>query len=630
MENCIKGSKIVNVYFGLEDYKLIRQSDSDDFKHKIDSYMIRYFMIFFIIVVLHPIQFSLFAQLLELEKTYKIEGKADIGDNFFVNVDSVSGCYDFTFFIKSRSDILSIENYKFDKDFNFLNSSIDELDIEKAKEKYPWWNYSGEGFETEAIYVDESDNLMLRRKITENNYDWKHLSYTQKSTTKEKSKLSTEKESSLYHYRNWWSADDAIVVYILCSENMGSGLGAKGFRVPPNIPHLPGPKFPGGPGGMNSDNASANKIFKMIKVGQDLKINKEVEIKFEYPQEIVFPRYLDKKTDNKENLFEDYLVMVFAPRNSGKKNSDPDKNNFTFVKINKELEIVDRISFNSPSTFWSIEDYLNDNQTGAVYLFGASMKTKDKYFNDLKNTKKFDGFEVLKIENHKVVFVSEFSTAELEHEIVTSPSKKLSGKYEGKKFFLANYALTNDGKLIFVGQNYFYSKISALSEGRKEVKYSDCFGIGISGDGKLLGQYLYDVKGFLGGQSFSIFQFLIPGRNPEHMYWLFMQPNYWNWSTFLGSSYYTKRPVKPGSLYLGSDLSKLNCDFPSSFLGKIDLSEKSMTEFTNYQIDKENNKFYYLCPNLPFMMTNDNKLIFFGTQSISGGKKLWFCRLMLD
>jgi len=40
--------------------------------------------------------------------------------------------------------MISIENHSFDKDFNFLKNDADQLSFEKAKEKYPWWNYQGD------------------------------------------------------------------------------------------------------------------------------------------------------------------------------------------------------------------------------------------------------------------------------------------------------------------------------------------------------------------------------------------------------------------------------------------------------------------------------------------------------
>jgi hypothetical protein len=543
---------------------------------------------------------NLFSQVTDLEKTYDIQGKADIDDNFFVNHDASANNYTFTFFIKAKSGKVKTEDYIFDKDFNLVKATEFEMDVKSAQEKYPWWNYNGDKYESEAVYIDEDDDLILKRKNIENTYNWKKLQYTSKLDVKEKLKLKNESGINYFHFRNWWNKSDPDFTYVLC------GVSDK------------------------KDKYGFCKNFQLLKINKELNIVKKTDIKFEFPQDVASPRFIDKKTETRINSFDNSIIIVFAPIDAGAKISDPNKTNYTYVRINPDLEIIDRVPFTSTSSFWSIEGFLCDDRTDAVYMFGASLKTKDKYYDELKDAKKFDGFQAMKIENHKVGYISEFSIEELEGKIVMPPSQKKASNYEGKRFFIASYLLTKDGKLFVVGQNFFYDAMAAISDGRKEVKYSDCFGVGIDNNGKLLGQYLYDIKGFMGGQTFSVFQFLIPGKNPGNVYWLFVQPTYWNWSMFTGAHTYTSNPVKPGSLDLGKGLAKMNCDFTASYFGKVDLANKSISDFKNYQIDKANKKFYYLCPSMPFMMTDDNKLIFFGTQSISGGKRLWFSRQILE
>jgi len=542
-------------------------------------------------------------QEVELEKTYDIPGKADIGDNPHVGYNDASGNFDYTFILKAKSDRINIENYQFDKDFNLVNSIQEELDISAAKAKYPWWNYEGDKLTKTSISVDEDDNLVLRTMNFEYTYNWKKLQYTIKPSLQDKLKLKNVDGSSYFHYRNWTSEDDPDNLYILC------GIKSK------------------------SDQLEYCKNFHLLLLNKTLEVVKDIEIRFTYPQDVVYPRFMDDKSEQRVNEFDNSIILVFAPKNEGSKASDPQKTNYTYVSVNDKLEIVDRLSFLSPSSFWSIEDNIQSEQSNAVFLFGASLNVKDKYFDQLKDTKTFDGVEVMKVEDHKVTWVNEYSIDEMENKVVMAPSQKKGDPYDGKRIFISNYMLTDNGKLLFVGQQFFYDAMTAINEGRKKVKYADCFGIAIDNDGQLIGQYLYDMKGFMGGQDFSIFQFLFPGKNPDNAYWMLIQPVYWDWSSFLGGGYYTKRPVKPGALgmgSIGSGFSKINCDLISSNFGKIDLNANSLTDFTNYQVNKEKKKSYILSTNPPFMYTDDNKLILFGTQSISGGKRLWFLRLRLD
>ncbi len=480
-----------------------------------------------------------FGQEVELEKTYDISGKADIGDNPHVEYNDATGIFDYSFILKAKSDRVKIEDYQFDKDFNLVKSSQDELDVTAAKAKYPWWNYKGEKVTEFSVFIDENEDLVIRTKRLEYTYNWKKLQYTVKEDLQDKLKLKNADGQSYYHYRNWTSDDDPENIYILC------GIKSK------------------------SDKLEFCKNFHLLQLNKALDVVKDVEIKFSYPQEIVAPRFIDEKSERRGNVTEDSFILVFAPKDEGSKASDPQKSNYTFIFINNNLELVDRLSFNSPASFWSIEDYLQNGKTGGVYLFGASLSDKDKYFDELKGTKKFDGIEIMKVEDHKVSWVREYSIDDLEKKVVLEPSQKKGDPYDGKGIFISNYMLTDHGGMILVGQQYFYDAMAAMSDGRKEVKYADCFGVAFDNDGQLVGQYLYNMKGFMGGQKFSIFQFLFPGKNPDNAYWMLIQPQYWDWSSFLGGGYYTKRPVKPGALgmgSIGSGFSKINCDLVASYI----------------------------------------------------------------
>ncbi len=557
----------------------------------------------------------LVSQEVELEKTYDIDGKADIGDNPHVGYSSETGMFDYSFILKAKSDKIKIENYRFDKDFNFVSSTQDELGIDDAKSKYPWWNYKGDKFIQTSVTIDENDDLVLRTKILNYSYNWKRLQYTFKADLQDKIKMKNVAGEGYFHYRNWIDPDNPDDLYILC------GLKSK------------------------NDKLEYCRKFHLLKINKAIEIVKDVEIAFTYPQEIICPRYIDDKSDTRLNILKNNIVLVFAPRNEGSKVSDPNKTKYTYVMLDDNLTLVDRIEFENPSSFWSIEDYVFQDETNAVYLFGASMDSKDKYYDDLKKTKKFDGIEVMRVAEHKIAWVNDYSVSDLENKVVKSPSTKKAEPYQGKKFMIASYMLTDNGSLFISGQAYFTDAVgtmgnimgsssTSLPGQERKIKYGDCFGIAFDSDGKVIGQYLYDMKGFMGGQDFSNFQFVFPGKDPNNIYWLLVQPTYWDWSTFAGvGSIYTYKPVKAGDLgmeNIGRGISKITCDLVSSSLGKVNLKDNSLTDFKNYQIDKDNRKSYVLSKNPPFMMTEDNKLILFGTQSMSGGKRLWFLKMRLD
>ncbi len=562
--------------------------------------------------------FQVSGQVLELEKTYDIPGKADIGDVANVSYDQNSGQSVYSFIVKSRKDMISIESYSFDKDFNFLKNDADELAFEQAKQKYPWWNYNGDHLEKEGLIVDESDDVILKKKKFEFDYDWKKLDYKVSSDIKDKIKLKSDAGSKYYHHRNWVPVNENYVL-ILCGEQS------------------------------KSDKLLQNKTFHLLKINNsDVTISKDLVIKFDYPQVIVYPRFNDEKTEGRGSKLENDIILVFAPSDEGVKVSDPQKNNFTYVRIDKDLNIVDRISFNSPNSFWSVEDYIFDQKTNSIYLLGASLADNSKYFNDLTSTKKYDGFQIMKIASHKISYVSSVSLDEMNQKVVMPPSQKKATKYEGKKFIIAEYTVTSEGNLFLVGQSWYVDVLGTLSNmnsstslpGKKtrKIKYSDCFGLGFDNNGKLIGQYLYDTKGFMGGNDFAPYQYLFVGNNPNNIYWLILQPLLWTGNPF--EEVYEYQPIKQPKLsaFISVPITgpsffsnwKFKCDIISANLGKIDLAQNQISDFKDYQNRKEEKKYYYLCPGNPLLLTNDNKLLLFGSQSLKKGKTLWFARLKLD
>ncbi len=561
-------------------------------------------------------------QVLEIEKTFDVTGKADIGDIANVAYDQQSGQSVYSFIVKAKSDQITIESYAFDKEFNMVKNESATLSFDQAKTKYPWWNYKGEHLETSDLVVDEDDDIILRKKSYEMDYDWKKLDYKVKAEVKEKIKMKNEAGEKFLHHRNW-TPESGDFLFILGGEQS------------------------------KSDKFLQNRTFELMKISdKDAAIIKQLNITFDFPQSIVYPRFNDEKSEGRGSEVGGDLVLVFAPMNAGKL-SDPSKSNYTYIRIDQDLNLVARVAFTSPTAFWSVEDHIYDAKTKAVYLLGASLTSENKYFSDLTDTKKFNGFQLMKVVGDKVEYLNSVTLDDLNSKVVMPPSQKKATKYEGKKFIIAEYTLTSDGKLFLVGQSWYVDALGTMDNmnsgmiGKKtrKIKYSDCFGLGFDERGKLIGQYLYDTKGFMGGNDFSVYQYLFPGNNPSNIYWFILQPNYWNWNPTV--QIYDYKPVKQPELKdfiadvdwntMSGDFNpfvfvkhKVKCDIISSNLAKIDLSKNQIGDFVNYQVDKAEKKSYYLCPGKPLMLTNDNKLLLFGSQSMKKGKTLWFARFLLE
>lgn len=521
---------------------------------------------------------SSFAQNLELEKTYDISGASEVGDIANFEYDDIEGTYRLTYILEGEPGKVRVEEYLFDRDFNFLEDIKDEYDIHSAKEKYPWWEYEEDTYSTSVIYVDEKDRLYIRQKDLIFTYNWKKMIYSVKEKPKETLKLENEEEGLLFHYRNWWRYEDDDNIYLLC-----------GVRS-------------------EDDDLAYTRHFCLLKINGSMQTIKKTELTFEYPQEVVFPRYLDDETDSREVIMKNEIVCLFAPKNAGRKGTGPDPAKYTYLLLNDDLDILDRVEFSSISAFWSVFDYIYDSISGACYLMGASLNGgPGDYFTDLKSSKKFDGFQIMKIANHNVEYIKKYSINAILAKKVMPPSEKRTNSFEGKKFKISAYTLTPEGKLFIAGQNFDVHR-NPQTPG-KYTTFEDCFALAFDQSGDLQAEYTFNFKGF--GSNLPAIQECYVGKNSSKIYWLIMVPVYTKidiWGGF-------------GPSWL---------DIVSSEISKVDLSANTMTDFINHQVNKEQKKRYYLSSKMPYFVTPDDKLVLFGSQSMSGGKRLWFARIPLD
>ena len=110
------------------------------------------------------------------------------------------------------------------------------------------------------------------------------------------------------------------------------------------------------------------------------------------------------------------MAFVFAPMGGPGmgKVENPNKNNFTYVRINDDPAIIDNMSFDSYAPYWTINEMVVDYDTDDIYLFGASAMGKDKYYNQLTGTTKFKAVQLMKISDHKIAYFTETDLEEFE------------------------------------------------------------------------------------------------------------------------------------------------------------------------------------------------------------------------
>jgi len=519
-----------------------------------------------------------FGQDIEIEKTYEISGKAKRGNLSQAIFDEKSGNYVLTYVTKATTTKAKFEIFSFDKDFNFISTENHELEFKDAKLKYPWWNFKVE--ETEVIgniaLPNLTGQLVVRKVKIKEGYDWYFGIYLPRIETLEKVKPKSDKGEKYY--------------FLSSATNHANG----------ELYTLSGLKN-------EQDKYSRYKNIHFLKFNNDLDVIKDLEIKFDYPQGLVNSLTI---TDKDENLIE--LVYLFAPVDEG--TPDPEKNRYTFIRLNSKLEIIDNIPVKSNSAFWAVNEIVVGNNPDEFIIYGPCYDVKDKYFEVLTDVEiektKFDAFQVMKISDHKIAYITKTNFDEFEAKNHTPPNQKKAPEYKGKKFELDEALVLENGDLLIVGQNWG-GKFNAIS-GNRELAYKDIIGFHFSNTGTLRSQFGIDTKENNG--DFPTPQIVFESNNKENVYWIIQEVK--------GEKGKGIGFQLAGMSELSSLLKKRLLTYPT--LGKINLKSSNISEFKVYGGEK-----YFSDNNFPYIrIPNENKITMFGADK--SGNTIWFARIRID
>jgi len=413
-----------------------------------------------VFVIILMLDFSIItkAQTLEKENTYTITGKSKRGALGDVTFDSEKGTYTLTYVTKSNDKMAKFQIYTFDKDFNFISLTEDEEEFEKARIKYQWFNFKGEEYTTEGLFVEPNltGTLVLKKKRITYKYDWFLLGYYKTVDILEKVKPKTD-DGNKYYYLGHAEDDVTGEVLILCGIKDNIGKGADGYR------HF--------------------KDFVVLKYNQDVDLVGQTSFKLNFPNSLAFSRYIGNAEGGVAGM-----SFVFAPMGGPGmgKVADPEMTNFTYVRVNDKPEVIDNLPFKSFASFWKIDELVYDETTDDVYLYGPSAMGKDKYYNMLLSETKFKAVQLMKVSGHKVAYFTETDLPEFEAKLKKPADQKKTPSYDGKKFQIANYLIPSNGDFFVSGQNF-----NTSNEGNK---YTDILGFHFDSKGELKAQYSVDTR----------------------------------------------------------------------------------------------------------------------------------------
>jgi hypothetical protein len=542
---------------------------------------------FFVLAIIFiALSEPLVAQQLELEKTYKISRASKRGFLAGLDYDTDAKTYTLTYFTDQKKNTFKYEQYVFDNDFNFVKDEEFTEDAEKMKKKFKWFRFKGEEYVVMGNTVENNmmGSLVLRKKKITYKYQFLMGGYNRKVEILEKVKPQTDdgnKFTGLTHAEDDMTGE----LYILASVK--AKISAKG----------------------NEDVGA----IRLLKFDNELKVLKSKDFEFPYAQSLAFIRSLDRENpDDPESPGVSGMIFIFAPSNAlGKNAADPDNNNYTYIRVDDQCNIVERFSFKSPASYWRVDDMLVNNND--FYLYGPAMAGRDKYYNEGAGTRfgggevKYKAVQLLKVSNGKMSYLTETNLEEFKAKQQFPPSQKKTPDYNGREFGVRSYYFTSSGDLIVLGQNYDKTKEGFINQ------YEDILGFHFDANGKLKAQYGLDTKekgiivdyNYLNSVGYTTVtkittiyacpQTIIEGTD--------------------GDQYWILQEIK------GQGNGKL-LTYPR--IGKINMKSSTLTDLKAFGKGDG----FYLDPTYPFLETDKNEtVVFFGADK--PGKELWFARVKL-
>lgn len=511
------------------------------------------------------------AQTSQAEKTYEISGKAKRGT--LANVEFANSQYILYYVTKTNSRKMKFEIYTFDKDFNFVNKVDDELEFEQAKTKYKWFKFKKEEYSVEGLSVEPNfmGTLVLKKKRVTYSFDPIFWGYRKKVEVLDKVKPKTEDGNKLFYFRHV-EDDNTGDAYVLVGEK------------------------PKGKEEMKTEPDRMYRKYHMMRFNKDCDLVSDLAFEFDHPA-----ANIDVTTIPAEEVTEPGvpsigdICIVLAPARGGK-NENPNKADYTFVRINNQNKLVARFNFNSPSPGWRIDDLIYDNSTTDIFYYGPSVEGKDKFQAEIVPTaKKFKAVQLMKIHDNKMEYITSTNLEEFESKLKTPPSQKKSPAYNGKKFSIASYFVPSNGDFIVTGQNF--------DPGKEGIKYKDVVAFHFDQKGVLRSQYGLDIiETNATAQSVMTPQQFMTGANKDNLYWFVKEIDGVN-----GAG----RVLTYGRI------------------GKVNMGDASIGDFKILGSANNKKPDFFLDPNFPYLnSTEPGTVVFFGSDKKE--KTIWFNRIFLD
>jgi hypothetical protein len=562
------------------------------------------------------------AQKLAIEKTHDVSGKAKRGFLDDVQVNEPADKIDLTFCTRSTNRKVKFETYHFDARFNFKSMDTSEEPVEKVK------RYKGDRYDVLGVTVEPNmmGTLVLRRKQVHYTWDWFWGGYNKKIEILEKVKPRGD-NGSYYQYAAHTDYDQTGNVVVIASAKDKLGKSMDPYRM--------------------------YKEFHILKFNKDLDLVSDTPLNFETPQFVVSASKLDPQGDRDQDADDsadpEYdLGLMFAPASvGGEKAADPKATNYTYVRLGADTKAKERISVSSPNSVWVVNG-MATFADGSVAVFGPANDKQDDYFDKtittmvasssmrepLEEKFKARNFELMRIQNGAVAFITNTPVAEFEQKLQTPPAQKRTPEYTGKRFKVTGGSVLPNGDLLISGQSFTFERGGALGLGKTQsVSTGGGLVGGLAGLAGKGGTSMGTSENLKNYKDVMMFHFDPQGhlraqygvrRQENNKY---SEQNANTQKTYLSQDgrnvYWMIGEISGLREQSGQEAGTLKVLYYPA-VTKIDLAAAKLTNFVKF-----GNEQYFLNNSLPELpMGGKNNIVYFGENK--SGKTMWFGQMPLD
>ena len=581
-----------------------------------------------------------FGQKLSIENTYKFESlnkNSYLGNVEYNQNDKTTRLY----YVAKDMTQTVFTTYIFDENLSFVEEQRDEYSIIDAtmdainsvRAKYEWFNYRGEEYTQEAVWVLPSwkGEIVARKVLYTYKYSWVLGNYYRTYKVMDKQTISGIDGGRLFLYDRIDNSLDGSVLILV---------GLKADKDD------------------KENKWQESRKFQFIKITSNFEAIPGDIIEFDSDMGISFTKVLSQSTEimeteggEGEGSFTDYLeksagdladgdaVLIFTPIKSlmDRKHMSSDPGAHTIVILNADGKIETRIDYNTPTSGWVVEGYSLSPDGKDIYFFGPAKD--DAYVNNLMpvNTPfgspdnvaeiKWKNFQVMKVNGGKVVYLNSTPLEDFKAKAVNPPSQKRSPDYVGKNFEKTLAYVTPGGELIISGQKYTTTQVpdpnSSVQGATKTVidEYKDLVMFHFDAQGVLKAQYgIRRDKNNKYSKANLTPQDVYINADGSILYWVYGEIQGMRKGFEIGTS------IMGFQGSIGVSKKKL-LYYPA--VSRIDLANASVGDFVPLGTDAEGKQVYYTNPEFPQLLSEDKKtLTFIGEDK--PGDVVWLARMPLE